>query len=339
MICPKCGYDNKDTSKFCTHCGDPLLLSDKSPADAFTANQVWNMEIEQEQNKSNSRTALIVLAVAVVLIVGLVAAALFLLPEFGFGNGDWDDGHVEYDLTMCNITGTADDEFRTDFPALVTFTYNNCYDLQWAVIQERELLEPYRTAAFDDPALQGLVEDYFTALDDMYNAQHEEDGMLLIDDNSAWYTAYCEMCLTVGMLQAQYDIFPKDDIYIPVYYSADGMSRYAELLAEIEFADALTGLLPTWDARERAYTVTLTNHGEYIADLIVYNDYETEDDWLYEEDEIIVYPGETVTIVLEEMPDEYENWYADVYVMELYMEDELPLYDYYWERFYDEFSK
>ena len=38
MFCSKCGKENKENAKFCTHCGTPLNLSDSS--DSQTATQV-----------------------------------------------------------------------------------------------------------------------------------------------------------------------------------------------------------------------------------------------------------------------------------------------------------
>lgn len=367
MICPECNLENTAGAKFCIRCGSMLTQTEITAPSANRTNQVWNTDIDKEQNQKNSRAALAALGVSVLLLLALCAALLISLPSMGDAligereNGQsftdrfsdfWDfftdsfgsiepepSSNVVYAIEMSEISGTADDEFMTDFPALLTFTYDNCYDDIWAATQERRLLEPYRTAPFDDARLQELALRYITALDDLLAATTTDDDGNSYIDNTPWNLAYNDQCLIVALLQEEYDIFPEDSLHIPIFFSVYGLYSFEREQVEQIFDDSLTGINAHWDNRKRTYTIELTNTSAYIAELTVYNDYETEEDWLWEEDSVLIAPNETVTIELETMPDDYENWYIDVYITELYMEEDYSLYDSYWDYYFDLFTK
>ena len=58
MKCDNCGFENKDTAKFCTKCGAVLKTSEKTSDDT--------------QSKSNTKYIIIALAIVIVILVGCV---------------------------------------------------------------------------------------------------------------------------------------------------------------------------------------------------------------------------------------------------------------------------
>lgn len=69
MICPNCGAEDKNGSKFCKKCGTPLPSGEN--ADNKNQNNI--------QNKSNNKT--LIIAVAAIICVAIVAGAFVLVSN------------------------------------------------------------------------------------------------------------------------------------------------------------------------------------------------------------------------------------------------------------------
>jgi hypothetical protein len=46
MICPKCGFVNKDAANFCTNCAEPLTIPKPAPIEPPSEDFLGNEEIE-----------------------------------------------------------------------------------------------------------------------------------------------------------------------------------------------------------------------------------------------------------------------------------------------------
>ena len=71
MFCSKCGFDNKDSSKFCKNCGEPLNIHSKNMK-VNTSSQ-----IDGHRSSKNNKN-LIILCVTILIIAALIAGTLLL---------------------------------------------------------------------------------------------------------------------------------------------------------------------------------------------------------------------------------------------------------------------
>ena len=349
MYCTNCGAPLREGSNFCTNCGTPLNHTvyqapapEPAPAAVQTApeptpmttaaNQVWNTPAETTKN---TRHAFVALGIAAVLIVALVVALCLWVPslQFDFDPDDWfsstepePERELVWTLAPAAIEGTADDEFLSDFRAAMTAEWDYD-DLYWANWQQLLFLEQYRTADFADPALGERAAALVNGLEAMENAMYRDDTDSYINDYTPWLEGWLVKCSAITDLNAEYAL--GIDEWMVEYYAYEYQIATHELSAENDLTAQLIGIDGQWDSKKQCYYITYTNNTQCEMDVVFYNDYETEDDYLWEEDEFNgIAPGDTVKIWLEELPEDYEYWYISWTVRTLYFQG-TDIYDYY----------
>lgn len=357
MICPECNLENSVGSKFCVHCGSVLTQAEITAPTAHRTNQVWNTEIEQEQNQKNSRTALIALGAAAVLIVALIAAVFISLPSMGDALiGERDRGQsfgerfsVFWDFVSDSIGGShepapepgafavAPEGVDHDFIELVETYLEKNYNIDYDDAlrlpdQYYDKFSPFLTADFVDAELHDCAVTMVSALEDLRNSidtfSDDPDDVFVAD-----YPLWMEGCIGVySVAEALYEKYGilYGDSHIPEFYSYLLPIYRAQLEVEYDLTAQLIGI----EARvSNGYTypyITYTNNTPYELDITFYNDYETEDDYFYEDFVMEgLKPNETVDIPLKEMPKNFENWYTDWIVDACYI-DGVDIYDYDW---------
>lgn len=87
VICPKCGYKNKDNAKFCSKCGNKL--------ESLNIGSDNNKSIVRDSNlnnenkiKNNGNNKLIIIAVTAIICVAIIAGTFLLLNSNGVGIGN-----------------------------------------------------------------------------------------------------------------------------------------------------------------------------------------------------------------------------------------------------------
>jgi hypothetical protein len=125
MICPNCGFENRDDARFCKQCGAPQDNAQQSvpPQPASVQPPVPFSGVNAAAAKKRSKVGLIIgICAGVLVIVGAALALLFLLPGGSSVQGYWvaeDAGLVlsldeDGELTMYSLTGTAEAGYDFD---------------------------------------------------------------------------------------------------------------------------------------------------------------------------------------------------------------------------------
>lgn len=368
MYCTNCGAPVRDDQNFCTSCGTKLTApqqpiapspeqstlleqttvilergcdtADETALPAYTSpNQVWNTPDNSAEDAQNTKHAFIALGVAVALIIALIAAVCLWAPslDFDLDLDDWFSGSAEpepdieavWELAPSAVTdGMADDEFLYDFEQMLLYSWYSDGSIYWLQKKEYLFLSQYLNYGWEDAELMALAMDYLDALRTITDAQaYDQEEDYYIEDLSMWLEGWIEKCRIIIEMTDRYIHLSGDETAITDYYTAELSISAHELEAEKDLKAQLIGIDPSHNSK--GYYTTYTNNTQCAMDVTFYNDYETEDDYLWEDDEFIgVQPGETITIMLEEMPDEYENWYVDWFVYTLYI-DGVDIYEYY----------
>ena len=315
-------------------------------------NQVWNADIEKEQNQKNSRIALIMLTAAVVLVLTLVIALFVSAPAMGdLLIGQREDGQSFTDRTddffqifsdslfgeispmpepYAAIPDGPDREFVELFEEFLEKLYDDDYG------DERRLSERYYedfVALKDESYADGKMAVYAAqtvqALDRLIKGN---DLTTDLEDSSTthnilWMEGRLMLYTVAEELYNRYGILYKDR-EIPEYYIRLRPILQAELEVEYDLAAQLIDAEAVIPDDGSAPYLTYTNHTPYELDITVYNDYETADDYFYEECSFTgIAPDETVIIELREMPDVYNNWYISWFLSGYNGED---IYTYDW---------
>ena len=98
VFCPSCGFENKDSAKFCKNCGTPLM-TDRPIKDNYVATgtdptaRVDNSNINNSNRNSNSGSDnknLIIICLTVIICAILIAGALVLFSS----NNSNDDSDI-----------------------------------------------------------------------------------------------------------------------------------------------------------------------------------------------------------------------------------------------------
>jgi len=347
MICPECRMENPAEATQCIRCGHPLTQA-KQPV-----NQVWNTDIDRAQNQKNSRTALIALGVSAVLLIGLFGALFLSLPSMGdaligkrepgqsFSDRMDNFGDLLDDIFSARrgpvpeayaaIPDGADEEFIELFEEYIEKDYSNDYtDSRRLSERYYEEFAAFKTEHFTNGDLAVCAAKTAQALDKLHRGSILSED---IDENTSYTILWLEGCVelyaVVEELYERYGILYYDT-YIPEYYIWLLPIYEAQLEAEYDLFGQLIGIdAEVSDACDVPY-LTYTNNTIYEMDITFYNDYETEDDYFYEECSFeSVMPGDTILIPLRKMPEHYEAWYTD-WIVDNYYIDGMDIYDYYW---------
>lgn len=336
MTCPACGRPLPDGADTCAECG--CMLIQKEPT-VHRTNQVWNTDIDREQNQRNSRTALIALGASVLLLIGLVIALLISAPHIGtvlLGERDEGQSFTEraeeffqsftdslfggiapMPEAYASIPDGADREFVELFEEYLEKDYNDDYaDSRLLADRYYEEFAHLKDASYADGKLAVYAAQTVQALDDLRKGA---DLTADLEDPSTthdilWMEGCVGLCTVAEELYTRYGILYKDRS-IPEYYVWLRPILQAELEVEYDLTAQLIGVDAVIPDDGSAPYLTYINHTPYTLDLIIYNDYETESDFLSEECSFTALsPDETVTIYLKKMPDDYENWYIGWYL-------------------------
>ena len=112
VFCPSCGFENKDSAKFCKNCGTPLM-TDRPIKDNYVATgtdptaRVDNSNINNSNRNSNSGSDnknLIIICLTVIICAILIAGALVLFSS----NNSNDDSDILSDSASLNGTNSID---------------------------------------------------------------------------------------------------------------------------------------------------------------------------------------------------------------------------------------
>lgn len=348
MICPECRMENPAEAAECMRCGHSLS------APTQDVNQIWNTDIDHKQNQKNSRAALMALAVAGVLLIALLIALFVSASSTGDALiGQREDGQAFIERTEDFLETFGDWVLRSREPVPETYaSIPDGPDREFV-----ELFEEYLEKDYDDDYADSrlLSERYYEEFNNLkyenftdgdlavYAAQTVQaldklrKGGNLTDDledtstthDILWMEGCVELYTVAEALYNRYGILYKDS-HIPEYYIWLRPIMRAELEVEYDLTAQLIGVDAVISDNSSAPYLTYTNNTPFTFDITFYNDYETEDDYCYEECSFIdITPEETITIYLNEMPDEYENWYVDWYVDNCYYNGE-DIYTYDW---------
>ena len=96
-VCPKCGTQVPNTSKFCTECGFPMNVPDPTPAPAPAPAPSYSAPVytptpapeAPKPARSGRGKAILLISLAVLLLAGATVGVLFLTGVLG-GNKDYD---------------------------------------------------------------------------------------------------------------------------------------------------------------------------------------------------------------------------------------------------------
>ena len=96
-VCPKCGTQVPNTSKFCTECGYPMNVPDPTPAPAPAPAPSYSAPVytptpapeAPKPARSGRGKAILLISLAVLLLAGATVGVLFLTGVLG-GNKDYD---------------------------------------------------------------------------------------------------------------------------------------------------------------------------------------------------------------------------------------------------------
>ena len=112
VFCPSCGFENKNSAKFCKNCGTPLM-TDRPIKDNYVATgtdptaRVDNSNINNSNRNSNSGSDnknLIIICLTVIICAILIAGALVLFSS----NNSNDDSDILSDSASLNGTNSID---------------------------------------------------------------------------------------------------------------------------------------------------------------------------------------------------------------------------------------
>ena len=112
VFCPNCGFENKNSAKFCKNCGTPLM-TDRPIKDNYVATgsdptaRVDNSNSNNSNANSNSSSDnknLIIICLTVVICAILIAGALVLFSN----NNSNDDSDILSDSASLNGTNSLD---------------------------------------------------------------------------------------------------------------------------------------------------------------------------------------------------------------------------------------
>ena len=124
VFCPSCGFENKDSAKFCKNCGTPLM-TDRPIKDNYVATgtdptaRVDNSNINNSNRNSNSGSDnknLIIICLTVIICAILIAGALVLFSS----NNSNDDSDILSDSASLNGTNSIDVNESTDVEPVKT---------------------------------------------------------------------------------------------------------------------------------------------------------------------------------------------------------------------------
>ena len=333
MLCPLCQRENEANNRFCIHCGEPL------PTAADTPNQVWNTNIEQAQNQKNSRTALVVLCTSLALLLVLMGVLLCNLPTMDFGDEfrfSFFDSLPTFGTPVPEAYAAISDGADRDFVKLFEEYMEKDYDDDYA--DSRRLSERYyedfnrlKDEHFTDGNLAVCAARTAQALDKLRKGSDLTEPLqdASTTHNILWLEGYMELFALVEELHTDYGILYKNPEIAEFYMWLLPIYK-AELEVERDLTAQLMGVLPTTDDTFPVPYLQYTNHTPYALDIVIYNDYETEDDFFTEEHGFdSLQPGETEIIPLWGFPDDYENWYINWAINEMYYNG-VDIYEYYW---------
>ena len=124
VSCPSCGFENKDSAKFCKNCGTPLM-TDRPIKDNYVATgtdptvRVDNSNSNNSNGNSNSGSDnknLIIICLTVVICAILIAGALVLFSN----NNSNDNSDILSDSASLNGTNSIDVNESTDVEPVKT---------------------------------------------------------------------------------------------------------------------------------------------------------------------------------------------------------------------------
>ena len=124
VFCPSCGFENKNSAKFCKNCGTPLM-TDRPIKDNYVATgtdptaRVDNSNINNSNRNSNSGSDnknLIIICLTVIICAILIAGALVLFSS----NNSNDDSDILSDSASLNGTNSIDVNESTDVEPVKT---------------------------------------------------------------------------------------------------------------------------------------------------------------------------------------------------------------------------
>ena len=124
VFCPSCGFENKNSAKFCKNCGTPLM-TDRPIKDNYVATgtdptvRVDNSNSNNSNGNSNSGSDnknLIIICLTVVICAILIAGALVLFSN----NNSNDNSDILSDSASLNGTNSIDVNESTDVEPVKT---------------------------------------------------------------------------------------------------------------------------------------------------------------------------------------------------------------------------
>ena len=124
VFCPNCGFENKNSAKFCKNCGTSLM-TDRPIKDNYVATgtdptaRVDNSNINNSNRNSNSGSDnknLIIICLTVVICAILIAGALVLFSN----NNSNDNSDILSDSASLNGTNSIDVNESTDVEPVKT---------------------------------------------------------------------------------------------------------------------------------------------------------------------------------------------------------------------------
>ena len=124
VFCPSCGFENKNSAKFCKNCGTPLM-TDRPIKDNYVATgtdptaRVDNSNINNSNRNSNSGSDnknLIIICLTVIICAILIAGALVLFSN----NNSNDNSDILSDSASLNGTNSIDVNESTDVEPVKT---------------------------------------------------------------------------------------------------------------------------------------------------------------------------------------------------------------------------
>lgn len=291
MRCPECGLEHEAHAKRCARCGVDLTYTALTSGEHHRTTQVWSTDIDTDRNKRNTRAAMIAAAVGVLLTVVLAAILLLWLPR----NLSFSLPSLSLpDITISDIL----DELRRPEQAVPVPEpdMSPAMALDGAVLDFINVFAAYviELSYVEDAEQQTEIHQMFYpefeyllmreySVDSLYVYEYArwllEQVRLLSDpdtDRTSGIIAMNELSTITLTLNESY-YFLNEERHTLDYFTA--MQRYTQALLEVEYdlQAQLWGAGTAYDRDLGCEAVYYTNNTPYTMDVMIYNEFVTED--------------------------------------------------------------